>query len=143
MRGFSLIELLVAMAIMGLLAAIALPGYNQLVTRAQRQDARLALLRLQHQQEMVFANHLSYSRPADPNPSGPALPDRSEQGYYLVELRISADGMSYTALARADPAGRQASDLHCAWLSIDETGRRRSADASGYWRDDDPHRCWA
>jgi type IV pilus assembly protein PilE len=143
MRGFSLIELLVAMAIMGLLAAIALPGYNQLVTRAQRQDVRLALLRLQHQQEIVFANHLSYSREANRNPSGPALPERSEQGFYLLELRISADGMSYTALARVDPAGRQASDLPCAWLSINETGRRRSADASGYWRDDDPHRCWA
>jgi type IV pilus assembly protein PilE len=143
MRGFSLIELLVAMAIAGLLAAIALPSYNQLVTRAQRQDARLALLRLQHQQEIVFANHLSYSRRADRNPPGPALPERSEQGHYLLALRIAADGMSYTALARADPAGRQASDLHCAWLSIDETGRQRSADASGNWRDDDPHRCWA
>jgi hypothetical protein len=50
--------------------------------------------------------------------------------------------MAYTAVARADPAGRQSTDAHCAQLSIDETGRRRSADASSIWRDDDPHRCW-
>jgi type IV pilus assembly protein PilE len=140
LRGFSLIELLVAMAIAGLLAAIALPSYSHMVTRAQRQDARLALLRVQHQQEIVFANHLSYSRTADR--TTPPPPERSEQGYYLLELRISADGMSYIALARPDPAGRQAADLHCAWFSIDETGRCRSADAANVWRDDDPHRCW-
>jgi type IV pilus assembly protein PilE len=143
MRGFSLIELLMAMAIVGVLAAIALPSYNHMVSRAQRQDARLALLRLQHQQEIIFANRLRYSRPTDRSVPGPAPSERSEQGHYLLELRISEDGMSYTALARADPAGRQASDLHCAWLSIDESGRRRSADESGNWRDDDPHRCWA
>jgi type IV pilus assembly protein PilE len=142
MRGFSLIELLVAMAIAGLLAAIALPGYSKMMMRAQRQDARLALLRLQHQQEIIFANHLSYLRPVDRSAPEAAPPGRSEQGYYLLELRMAANGMSYTALAHADPARRQAGDLHCAWLSIDETGRRRSADASGNWRDDDPYRCW-
>ena len=141
MRGFSLIEALVTLAIAGVLAALAIPGYTQVMNRALRQDARLSLLRLQHSLEVVFANHLSYA--PDGGTADPVLPPRSGQGHYLLELRISPDGMAYTALARADPAGRQASDARCTMLSIDQTGRRRSADASGTWRDDDPHRCWS
>ena len=133
MRGFSLVELLIALAIAGVLAALALPGYSQVMQRALRQDARLALLHIQRRQEGFFGNHLVYSSDAPP---------RSERGYYLLELLTSADGMSYPALARADPAGRQAGDSHCAQLAIDETGRRRSAGADNRWRDDDPWRCW-
>ncbi len=143
-RGFSLIELLVAMAIAGLLAALALPGYSHLMNRALRQDARLSLLRIQHRQENHFATHLTYSRRLreDSASNGLAVTPRSDGGHYLLELHTAADGMAYTAVARADPAGRQANDSHCAQLMIDETGRRRSADAASNWRDDDPHRCW-
>ncbi len=98
------------------------------MNRALRQDARLALLRLQHQQEALFASHMTYARREDD--AGVTTPLRSDQGYYLLELQISADGMNYTAVARADSAGRQAADLPCARLAIDETGRRRSADAA-------------
>lgn len=142
MRGFSLIELLATMAIAGLLAALAIPGYTHVVNRALRQDARLSLLRMQHRLEVLFANHLSYAAPVGNGTGGPSASGRSDQGHYLLELRIGADGMSYTALARADPSGRQATDSRCALFSIDETGRRRSADASNNLRDDDPHRCW-
>jgi len=140
MRGFSLLELLATLAIAGLLAALAMPGYTYVVNRALRQDARLSLLRMQHRMEAVFANHLSYAGVGGPEVD---LPGRSEQGHYLLEVKIGPDGMSYTAEARADPDGRQASDSRCARFAIDETGRRRSADASNYWRDDDPHRCWS
>jgi type IV pilus assembly protein PilE len=142
MRGFSLIELLVTMAIAGLLAVLAIPGYTHVMNRALRQDARLSLLRLQHRLEVVFASHLSYAAQGGNGTGDPLPPARSDLGHYLLELRIAADGMSYTALARADPAGRQASDSHCASLAIDETGRRRSADSANSWRDDDPYRCW-
>ncbi len=143
MRGFSLIELLVTMAIAGLLAALALPGYSHVITRALRQDARLALLRIQYRQESFFVSHLAYSpRLGDGDPPGLAISARSDSGHYLLELGTSADGMAYTAVARVDPAGRQSTDLQCTQLAIDQTGRRRSADAAGNWRDDDPYRCW-
>lgn len=140
MRGFTLIELLITMAIAGLLAALALPGYTRVVNRALRQDARLALLQIQHREEVVFANTLRYAPQGESQVA--AIPARSEQGHYLLDLRVSADGATYVAVARADPAGRQASDSLCAQLAVDETGRRRSANSAGQWRDDDPHRCW-
>jgi len=143
-RGFSLIELLVALAVAGLLATIALPGYTHVINRALRQDGRLSLLRIQHRQESHFATHLTYSRALGEGATSPglAIDARSHDGHYLLELRTSDDGLTYTAIASADPAGRQSADTHCVHLAIDETGRRRSADASRNWRDDDPYRCW-
>lgn len=142
MRGFSLIELLIAMAIVGILAALALPGYSQVMNRALRQDARLALLRVQQQQELYFTSHLAYASQLGRDPAGLGLSGRSDNGRYLIELQTAADGMSYTVTASADPSGQQAADLPCLRLMLDETGRRRSASKTGGWRDDDPHRCW-
>jgi type IV pilus assembly protein PilE len=142
-RGFSLIELLMALAIAGLLAALALPGYSHVLNRAHRLDARLALLRIQHLQESYFASHLVYaSRFGAGDPPGLAVTPRSDHGHYLLELQTAPNGMSYTAVARADPAGRPAVDRPCAQLAIDQAGRRRAADAANLWRDDDPNRCW-
>lgn len=140
MRGFSLIELLVALVIVGVLAALALPGYSQIISRGLRQDARLALLRIQHGQERFFTQHLSYADQLGDD--GLQMSSDSDRGYYQLQIQSSAEGTGYTALARVDASGRQSSDQHCMQFSIDQTGRRRSADASGNWRDDDPWRCW-
>lgn len=142
-QGFSLVELLMALAITAVLTALALPGYGHVMHRALRLDARLALLRVQHRQEAYFASHLRYASDiTSADPAGLALSGRSDQRHYLLELQTSADGMHYTVIARADPAGRQARDLLCTGYSLDETGYRRSADSANSWREDDPHRCW-
>ena len=145
-RGFSLVELLVTLAIIALLAAMALPCYTVQVRRALRQDARLALLQLQRRQEEFFVNHLRHALSFNELDDGaaasgiPPTSTRSAQGFYLLELHADPDGLRYVLTARADPASRQASDATCAAFTIDETGRRRSADAAGTWRDAGP--CW-
>lgn len=143
-RGFTLIELLVALSVVAILSAIAWPGYAGIVHRAQRNDARLALLRLQHLQERHYATHLRYAGSLGATGDAETLvtSDRSDAGLYILALETSEDGQRYTATATADPAGRQRRDTGCQGFSIDQAGTRRSADTSGDWAGADPLRCW-
>jgi type IV pilus assembly protein PilE len=142
MRGFSLIELMIALGIAGVLSGIALPTYQQTLQRSQRQDARIALLRIQQFQERHFAEHLRYAArlavPADPESLG--IDSVSDGGRYELSLQSNAEGLGYTALARA--RGRQAGDRDCALLTLDQSGRRGSGDASGRLLLPDTGRCW-
>lgn len=142
--GVTLIELLLGLAIVAILSAIAWPSYSAVIQRAHRNEARFALLRLQHLQERHYATHHRYASGlgAAPDENTLATPGRTEGGRYQLALTATADGQGYTATATAHRAGQQAKDRHCQQLSVDHTGRRRSAGAQGTWSDADPHRCW-
>jgi type IV pilus assembly protein PilE len=141
-RGFSLLELLIALGITAILATLALPSYRQALQRASRQEARLALLRIQGQQERHFTDHFHYATqleaPADAESLG--LEPLSDGGAYALSLQADADGLGYTAAARA--RGRQSADRDCTVLTLDQTGRRGSVDALGNTRLPDEGRCW-
>jgi type IV pilus assembly protein PilE len=143
-RGITLIELLVALVIVALLSVVAWPGYGAIVQRAQRNDARLALLRIQQLQETHYATHLRYAAQLGEAPDGETLATsaRSQLGHYQLSLTATDDGQGFTATARASPDGRQRRDHDCQQLSIDQIGRQRSANAEGNWSESDPHRCW-
>ena len=58
--GFSLIELMITVAIVGLLAAVALPSYNSSVMKGKRAEGRTALLELMQQQERYLTQNNCY-----------------------------------------------------------------------------------
>jgi type IV pilus assembly protein PilE len=141
-QGFTLLELMIALSIAAILAAVAWPGYRQVMLRSQRIEARLALLKIQYLQERHFADHHAFSGTL--SPTGPGLPIAalSEHGNYQLSIRLDANGQGYQAIARARSTGRQAGDAQCQQFSLDTTGTRRSADASGRWRIDQGGGCW-
>jgi type IV pilus assembly protein PilE len=144
-RGFTLIEMLVVLAIVATLAAMAWPGYRQILHRSHRIEARLALLRLQYLQERHFAEHHAYAGELRADGSGDSLPMESltEEGSYELSLVVDAGGQEYVAIAQATTSGRQADDHPCQRLSIDAIGTRRSAASIGGWRAEPGAGCWS
>jgi type IV pilus assembly protein PilE len=59
-RGFTLIEVMVAVVVIGILAAVAYPSYTEAVRKAKRTEGRAALLQLMQQQERFYSQRNSY-----------------------------------------------------------------------------------
>ena len=120
-RGFTLIELMIAVAIVAILASLALPAFQGALRKSRRAEAITALSAVQLAQERWRANKLAYSNQltntADATPPGLGLPGTTPSGNYTVSLSgTSATG--YAALATAVVGTSQADDGDCAKLSV-------------------------
>ena len=83
-KGFTLIEILIVVAIIGIITIIAFPSYQENILKAKRTDGRAALMKIMQAQERFFAENMTYSADLTDlgyNTSG-SIP--SEQGYYTV-----------------------------------------------------------
>jgi type IV pilus assembly protein PilE len=135
--GYSLVELLVTVGLVGLLAAIAVPSYQDSVRRTQRTDAYAALATVADALEQAYINQTA-PRAYPTNIAALGLSATSEAGYY--DLTVSAcdagtlaDCYKINATARND--GPQWKDTDCRSLTVDSRGGRTSSpDSSGCWR---------
>ena len=99
-RGFTLVELIVAMVILATLAAIAIPSYSSYVLKSHRTEAKSALLDLASLEERYFSTANTYSNnPPDLGYTGAAgVPFTVGSGWYNVLVSV-------TAAVRADRLG--------------------------------------
>lgn len=127
-KGFTLIELMIVVAVIGIIAAIALPSYEDYVMRARRADAKTALLNVQLAQEKWRANNTTYGALSDLG-----ISSTSDDGYYGVAVS-GATATAYSATATAQ--GSQAADTDCGNFSINQDGTQSvsgSLSASACW----------
>ncbi len=126
--GITLLELMVVVVVIGILGMIALPSYRQYVMRAQRTEAKSALLQLATNQERYYLANRIYGTVAQLQASVPALlpnPARSERGLYALTLtNVTVIGYTATATPVAGGAADMTSDAQCTSFSITAQGAR-------------------
>ncbi|MCW5633333.1 MAG: prepilin-type N-terminal cleavage/methylation domain-containing protein [Rubrivivax sp.] len=154
LRGFTTIELLIAIVVLGLLMAVALPSYQSSLRKSRRAEAITALSNIQQAQERhrstraTFASDLTAAPTA--TPPGLGLPATvTPSGYYNLTI-ASPSATGYEARAAAVAGTSQANDGNCAVMAVRMAGGNLRYGAwpnvgSIDWTpaNTDPNRCWA
>ncbi len=119
-QGFSLTELMIVVAIIGVLAAIGLPAYQNYARQAKRADAHNALTTMSNLQERYFTENNRYT--ANPTDLGYAsnTPD-SNEGYWQLSITAAAAATGYTISAA--PANGH-SDADCTAITLNALGAK-------------------
>ena len=129
--GVTLLELLITLAILGILTAIAVPSYRSYVVRANRTDAKAALMSAAEALERCYTRNNSYvdAPPNAPCATASSLPYTVATGDYQISADpgppaphsgINAQGFALIAT----PLGPQAQDLTCGSFTLDDTNQR-------------------
>ncbi|MGH8294044.1 MAG: type IV pilin protein [Steroidobacteraceae bacterium] len=142
-HGFTLIELVIAIVVVAILAAIAIPSYRHAIEKSRRTDARTAVLDLAAREQRYYGTQNSFTTvfadlgyaPAGQMPTSVTV----GSGYYTVALgpAIATDPPTFTVTATA--TGAQLDDTGCRTFTVDNTGLQKAYDSSG---NDNTTTCW-
>ena len=113
-RGFTLIELMVGVAVTGILSTVALPSFESQLQRARRCDALVATMAVQAAQERYRSNALTYGSLAEIG-----VPATSAAKHYALQVSAN-DAEGFELLATA--TGLQARDLACRYMKVTSKG---------------------
>jgi type IV pilus assembly protein PilE len=127
-RGMTLLELMAVVAVVGVLGMIAVPSYRQYIMRAQRTEAKSALLQLATNQERFYLANRTYS--GDPVVLGFAGSLTARGTYTLAIAGANAVGYLATATPRAGAAIDMTADAQCTTFTIDAQGVRNATGAA-------------
>lgn len=155
-KGFTLIEVMIVVGILGIISAIALPSYIEYVKKGKRTDAKVELLRIAQLQESYFVQNLSYAKDLTTGAGGLGLGAtvKSEQEQYTMTISTllpaacagvaganACTGFTITATAY----GAQANDSKCVNFTLTNTGVKdvsAAAALTGTARTDRIRECW-
>ncbi len=123
--GFTLIELMIVIAIVALLATLAYPGYQEQVAKGRRVAAKNLLMTVASAQERFYSSNFRYT--ADMLELGFASASPTdEEGYYSVGSAVSADAQTFTLTATAAVA-----DSNCGNFGLTSGGARTVTGSKG------------
>jgi len=121
-KGFTLVELMIVVAIIGILASVAYPSYVSHIARSDRSEGQRELVRLANLQEQLFVDTRKYT--SDVTKLGVAADQLTASKKYKISAVATATTFTLTATAQGSQATNDAS---CATLTISETGAKTPA----------------
>jgi type IV pilus assembly protein PilE len=138
-NGFSMIELMIAVAIVAILTAIAIPTYQKQVMQSRESSAKSALLDLARREETYYSANNYYTTELDSlgyaniNSNTIQVPNNTNEAYYTVTISPASSGTtasSYTATATPVAGSTQVKDP-CGTYQIDYLGNQTNNGTSG------------
>lgn len=130
--GFTFIELLIALIIIGILVTIAYPSYLRFIQKSRRAEALATLIQDQIILERCFSQNFSYAAACSAIPTFPQI---TPEGFYSINLS-NQTAMTYTMTAT--PQGNQASDTKCASISVNQANIKTAVDSTATAQEE----CW-
>ncbi|WP_289847610.1 type IV pilin protein [Colwellia sp. D2M02] len=118
--GFTLIELMIVVAIVGILAAIAYPSYSAYVIRSDRAEGLSELLRLANLQEQFFIDNRQYTANLSQLGLGAGATYETPTGNYLISSVVNNNTFTLTATAQYN----QVHDTGCTAITVTDTGTK-------------------
>jgi len=141
-KGFTLIEIMIAVLIVGILAAIAYPSYTEYVARARRSDGQSALMDLAGRMERYYSDRNTYQTATIgvSNATDVLASNASAEGWYTLSI-TNASGSAYAL--QATPVGAQAvADTLCQSLTLTSVGVKGIAAGPAGAPTGTATRCW-
>jgi type IV pilus assembly protein PilE len=118
--GFTLVEVLITVAIIGILSSVAYPSYVDYVVRANRSEGLRELVRIANLQEQYYVDNRSYT--ALMTDLGlDADPFLTENSHYSIDATVVDDTFTLVATAKGTQALK---DTSCGTISITNTGKK-------------------
>jgi type IV pilus assembly protein PilE len=118
-NGFTLIELVIAIAIIGILVSIAYPSYQSTILKSRRVDAEGALMGFANAMERYYTVNNAYPSAGTTGIYAATSPVDGGTAYYQLSITSSTTS---TYQLQASPIGIQAADLLCGTLTFDQAG---------------------
>lgn len=138
--GFTLIEMMIVVAIAAILASIAWPAYQNQVFRGRRSDAMSALATISQAQERWRSDNVSYQATLADLPGGMTV---SRGGHYDLSVVSGTAGFAtYTIRATVKSSSPQASDLACQSMTMALADGRITYSSASSGGANDPDPCW-
>ncbi|HHJ34625.1 MAG TPA: prepilin-type N-terminal cleavage/methylation domain-containing protein [Gammaproteobacteria bacterium] len=121
-KGFTMVELMIVVAIIGILAAVGYPAYNNAITKSNRADAIGALLAAAGRMEEHYMNNDTYAVADVTTLMGT---NQSPEGYYTLSFASAPTAFGYQLVATAN-----GTDAECVTFTLDQLGQKGSTGTS-------------
>lgn len=119
-NGFTLIELMIVVAIIGIISAIAYPSYDSYMKKSKRADAKVGLSKIADKQERFYLQNNTYTTSFAA--AGLNTSNISEEGYYTFSITSANLISGFVATATAIAGKSQANDTGCTVMTLSSTG---------------------